>query len=93
MSKYMGQVKVGPKGQIVIPKEVREMFNISAGDNLMLLADDEKGIAIERFSVFEKLAGDIFAKRQTASADEKNFADNIKEMGECDDGNKEYWIK
>ncbi len=89
----MGQVKVGPKGQIVIPKEVREMFCISAGDSLMLLADDEKGIAIERFSVFEKLADDIFAKRQSASADEKKFADNIKEMGECDDGNKEYWIK
>ena len=44
--KYMGSVKVGPKGQIVIPKEVREMFQISPGDSLMLLADAEKGICL-----------------------------------------------
>ncbi|NLX33236.1 MAG: AbrB/MazE/SpoVT family DNA-binding domain-containing protein, partial [Thermotogaceae bacterium] len=43
--KYMGSVKVGQKGQIVIPKEVREMFEISPGDTLVLLADSEKGIA------------------------------------------------
>ena len=30
-TKFMGSVKVGPKGQIVIPKEVREMFGIETG--------------------------------------------------------------
>lgn len=44
--KFMSTVKVGEKGQIVIPKEVREMFNIEPGDMLMLLADKERGIAI-----------------------------------------------
>ena len=44
--KYMGSVKVGSKGQIVIPKEVRDMFGITAGDTLILLADAQKGIAI-----------------------------------------------
>lgn len=39
-------VKVGEKGQIVIPKEARDMFGICPGDSLMLLADEEKGIAI-----------------------------------------------
>lgn len=29
--KFMTTVKIGPKGQIVIPKEVREMFGLSAG--------------------------------------------------------------
>ena len=44
--KFMSTVKVGEKGQIVIPKEVREMFGIEPGDLLMLLADQERGIAI-----------------------------------------------
>ena len=48
--KYIfGTAKVGEKGQIVIPKEVREMFEIEPGDNLMLLADQERGIAIVAF--------------------------------------------
>ena len=37
--KFMAPVKVGPKGQIVIPAEVREMFGIRPGDTLLLLAD------------------------------------------------------
>ena len=44
--KFMSSVKVGEKGQIVIPKEVREMFNIEPGDMLLLFADKERGIAI-----------------------------------------------
>ena len=35
--KYMSSVKVGPKGQIVIPKEVREMFQIQPGDTMLIL--------------------------------------------------------
>lgn len=46
--KFATAVKVGPKGQIVIPKEARKMFNIQPGDNLFLLADIERGIAILR---------------------------------------------
>ncbi|MCR5263784.1 MAG: AbrB/MazE/SpoVT family DNA-binding domain-containing protein [Clostridiales bacterium] len=44
--RFMSSVKVGPKGQIVIPAEVREMFGIIPGDTLLLLADMEKGVAI-----------------------------------------------
>ena len=47
--KFLSTVRVGDKGQSVIPKEVREMFEIEPGDNLMLLADKEKGIAIVAF--------------------------------------------
>lgn len=39
-------VKIGEKGQIVIPKQMREMFDIQPGDTLLLLADKERGIAI-----------------------------------------------
>lgn len=60
-SKYMGSVKVGPKGQIVIHKEVRDMFGIEPGDTLILLADSQKGIAIERMNVFNKIADAIFS--------------------------------
>lgn len=47
--KFISTVRVGDKGQIVIPKEVREMFEIEPGDNLMLMADQERGIAIVAF--------------------------------------------
>ena len=60
---YIGQVRVGPKGQIVIPKEVRQMFGIEPGDSLLLLADADRGIALERTSVFAKIAKTIFAGR------------------------------
>lgn len=62
--KFMSSVKVGPKGQIVIPKEVRDMFGIQPGDTLMLLADAEKGIAIERMSIFRiKLQMQFYSER------------------------------
>lgn len=47
--KFMSTVKVGEKGQIVIPKEARDMFGIEPGDSLMLLADKDRGIAIVAF--------------------------------------------
>ena len=39
-------VKIGEKGQIVIPKNMRDMFGIKAGDSLLLMADKDRGIAI-----------------------------------------------
>ncbi len=47
--KFLSTVKVGEKGQIVIPKEVRDMFEIEPGDSLMLMADRNRGIAIVAF--------------------------------------------
>ena len=44
--RFMSSVKVGAKTQIVIPKEVINMFDIHSGDTLLLLANKEKGIAI-----------------------------------------------
>ena len=46
---FLSTVRVGDKGQIVIPKEVRELFEIEPGDNLLLMADKKKGIAIVAF--------------------------------------------
>ena len=57
--KFMATVKVGPKGQIVIPKEVREMFGIESGDSLVLHADVQRGIALNRMSVLGGLVEKI----------------------------------
>lgn len=57
--KFMATVKVGPKGQIVIPKEVREMFGTESGDSLVLLADVQRGIALNRMSVLGGLVEKI----------------------------------
>lgn len=73
-NKYLGKVKLGPKGQIVIPKEVRDMFGIGAGDTLLLLADKEKGIALERYSVFEKIADMIFESKAKEFSSSQNEA-------------------
>ena len=43
---YAWTAKVGTKGQIVIPKEAREIFNINSGDTILLLGDKSQGIAI-----------------------------------------------
>lgn len=53
--KIFGICKVGEKGQIVIPKEARDMFNIAPGDSLVLLGDKNKGIAIVKVDIFESI--------------------------------------
>ena len=44
--KYAWMVKIGEKGQFVIPKEAREMFDLQPGDEILVLGDIERGIAI-----------------------------------------------
>lgn len=44
--KYAWMVKIGEKGQFVIPKDAREMFDLQPGDEILVLGDSEKGIAI-----------------------------------------------
>ncbi|ACV23596.1 transcriptional repressor DicA [Slackia heliotrinireducens] len=47
-----GSVKVGERGQIVIPKEAREVFGIRPGDKLVVLGEDGQGIALCKESEF-----------------------------------------
>ena len=51
-----GTVKVGEKGQIVIPKEARQIFDIKAGDTLLVLGDEEQGLAIVKADIMKELA-------------------------------------
>ncbi len=49
--KYMfGVVKIGERGQIVIPKRAREIFGLAAGDYLMILGDVKQGIAMVKMT-------------------------------------------
>ena len=58
--KYAWSVTVGAKGQIVIPKEARDLFEIKPGDTLLLLGDEKQGLAIPRRSAFSALFEHIF---------------------------------
>lgn len=56
-----GTVKVGEKGQIVIPKDAREIFHIQPGDSLVVLGDEASGLAIMKNDVFlAQVASAIF---------------------------------
>ena len=49
--RFAATVRVGEKGQIVIPKGARTLLNIAPGDTLLLLADEKRGIAISKDDV------------------------------------------
>lgn len=65
-----GTVKVGERGQIIIPKEAREVFGIQAGDTLIVLGDEKWGIAVTKADVLEKHAADVFRKIAEGSHDD-----------------------
>lgn len=51
-----GIVTVGDKGQIVIPAKARKLFDISAGDQLVVLGDEGQGLAIIKAQSFLAMA-------------------------------------
>ena len=55
-----GTAKVGDRGQIVIPKEARELFNIRPGDTLLILGEENKGLIVSRPELLRDLADQIF---------------------------------
>ena len=60
--KYAWTVSVWEKGQIVIPKQAREIFGIRPGDTLILLGDAKQGLAIPPKDVLAQLAARIFSE-------------------------------
>lgn len=65
--KFIATVKVGPKGQIVIPKEARDLFELKSGDMLILLADKSRGIALQPAECLDDIV--------------KNFIKGVEENG------------
>lgn len=57
-----GTVKVGEKGQIVIPKDARDHFGIKSGDTLLVLGDDRNGLVVTRPEVINDIAMQILGQ-------------------------------
>ena len=58
--RVFGTAKVGDRGQIVIPKEARELFNIRPGDTLLIIGEENKGLIVSRPELLRNLADQIF---------------------------------
>ena len=66
--KYAWAVTVGEKGQIVIPKQARELFDVHPGDTLLLLGDEQLGIAIPPKTELAMLGSRIFGEKEGKDA-------------------------
>lgn len=62
--KYAWTATVGEKGQIVIPKQARDLFGIKPGDTVLLLGDKERGLAIPPKGTFEPLFRAVFSDEE-----------------------------
>ncbi len=62
--KYAWTATVGEKGQIVIPKQARDIFGIKPGDTLLLLGDEQRGIAIPPKGAFAELFSMAYGKEE-----------------------------
>lgn len=60
---FFGSVTIGDRGQIVIPKKARDIFNLQAGDNLYVLGDEGSGIALIKASSVDEFARMILADK------------------------------
>ena len=57
--RVFGTAKVGDRGQIVIPKEARELFDIRPGDTLLIVGESDTGLVISRPELLNKLATEL----------------------------------
>lgn len=67
-----GTAKVGEKGQIVIPKEARKLFQVEPGDTLLILGDERNGIIVTKPDVIRDAATQIFENLGSREEDEHN---------------------
>ena len=66
--RVFGTAKVGDRGQIVIPKEAREMFGIQPGDTLLILGESDAGLIVSRPEALNDLADKLL---NTVKSEEK----------------------
>ena len=69
--RVFGTAKVGERGQIVIPKEARELFHILPGDTLLILGEEETGLIVSRPEVLTDLANKFFKNTDTEDANDE----------------------
>jgi AbrB family looped-hinge helix DNA binding protein len=83
-----GTVKVGERGQIVIPKEAREVFKINPGDTLIVMGDLNKGIAIAKVEALKGFAMKILAAPEEAPLEPFEVSEEKEEKDDKKGGSK-----
>lgn len=83
--RVFGTAKVGDRGQIVIPKKVRELFQIQPGDTLLILGEENKGLIVSRPELLRDIADQIFEtrKRKTKNERSSQFLPNNGDLPCC----------
>lgn len=62
--KHAWIIKIGEKGQFVIPKEARDMFGFQPGQTILVLADEKKGLAIPPRADSQRIMSQIIDELQ-----------------------------
>ena len=70
--RFISMVTIGEKGQIVIPKAARDMFDLKPGDSIVLLADKKRGIALVQNDKLMKIAESVFQETFSEIGDGDN---------------------
>lgn len=70
-------VKIGEKGQFVIPKEARDMFDLHPGDTILVLGDIERGIAIPPKAMMDKYISMIFGEMAMGDQPQDNGGEEL----------------
>ncbi len=70
-------VKIGEKGQFVIPKEARDMFDLHPGDTILVLGDIERGIAIPPKAMMDKYISMIFGEMTMGDQPQDNGGEEL----------------
>ena len=66
--KYAWTVKIGERGQLVIPKEARDFFNIHPGDTLLILGSESQGLVVSRPEVLDRVAQEILQNTEDSES-------------------------
>lgn len=76
---FFGAVKVGDRGQIVIPIEARKVFNINPGDQILVFGEKNKGIGLMKSSKLKNLAMKFFKSFSLEENNDEEGSDEIEE--------------
>lgn len=65
-----GLVKIDEENKIIIPKKARKVFGLSKGDRLLMLGDEETGIALVKSKSLFDFAHDILNSKEITSGED-----------------------
>lgn len=69
--KYAGMVKIGERGQFVIPKKVRDLLGFKPGDTILVLADEDRGMAIPPKPMIDEVTKKLFGSAGLSGPEEE----------------------